>query len=74
MGRSYPALLDSSGLASIAFAAWRLRRGSNQRQKSQDTPYDAVLAFESLAQFLSTGEIQFLQHAESQLRVAEAAR
>ena len=42
--------------------------------KSQATPYDAVLALESLAQFLSTGEIPLLKHAESVLEVAKAER
>ena len=60
--------------------AWRLyqkrlqRRWRSKVSKSQATPYDAVLAFESLAQFLSTGEIPFLQHAESMLQVATAGR
>ncbi|CAE7033461.1 unnamed protein product, partial [Symbiodinium sp. CCMP2456] len=60
--------------------AWRLyqqrlqRRWHSKMVQAQSTPYDAILAFESLSQFLSTGEIRFLQHAESKLQVASAAR
>ncbi|CAE7838024.1 unnamed protein product [Symbiodinium microadriaticum] len=60
--------------------AWRLyqrrlqRRWHSKMLQAQSTPYDAILAFESLSQFLSTGEIRFLQHAESKLQVASAAR
>ena len=60
--------------------AWRLyqrrlwRRWQSQMVQAQSAPYDAILAFESLSQFLSTGEIRFLQHAESKLQVAGAAR
>ena len=60
--------------------AWRLyqrrpwRRWQSKMVQAQSTPYDAILAFESLSHFLSTGEIRFLQHAESKLQVASAAR
>ncbi|CAE7267841.1 unnamed protein product, partial [Symbiodinium necroappetens] len=60
--------------------AWRLyqrrlqRRWHSKMVQAQSTPYDAILAFESLSQFLSTGEIRFLQHAESKLQVASAMR
>ncbi|CAE7808761.1 unnamed protein product [Symbiodinium sp. CCMP2456] len=60
--------------------AWRLyqrrlqRRWHSKMVQAQSTPYDAILAFESLSQFLSTGDIRFLQHAESKLQVASAAR
>ena len=60
--------------------AWRLhqrrlwRRWQGKMVQAQSTPYDAILAFESLSQFLSTGEIRFLQHAESKLQVASAGR
>ncbi|OLQ13578.1 hypothetical protein AK812_SmicGene2395 [Symbiodinium microadriaticum] len=63
--------------------AWRLYQRRLQRrwhskmlqaQNAHNTPYDAILAFESLSQFLSTGEIRFLQHAESKLQAASAAR
>ena len=60
--------------------AWRLykkrlqRRWQRQVSMAQCSPYDAILAFDSLAQFLKTGEIQFLQQAESQFEVARASR
>ena len=60
--------------------AWRLyqkrlqRRWRSKVSKSQTTLYDAVLALESLAQFLSTGEIPFLQHTESVLQLASEVK
>ena len=60
---------------------WRLRQKRRERRWQRDhdrvvetTPYDAVLAFDSLAEFLSSGEIEFLQKAESQLEVAKECR
>ena len=60
---------------------WRLRQKRRERRWQLDhdkavetTPYDAVLAFDSLAEFLSSGEIKFLQKAQSQLEVAKESR
>ena len=60
---------------------WRLRQKRRQRRwqdsKCKDDEiacYDAILAFESLAEFLRNGEIQFLQRAESHFKAAEESR
>eukprot|EP00435_Cladocopium_sp_Y103_P036355 s1312_g9.t1 len=47
---------------------WRLRP---RRTAATETLYDAVLAFESLSNFLTTGEIEFLQAAESKFDFAK---
>eukprot|EP00435_Cladocopium_sp_Y103_P037120 s348_g9.t1 len=61
---------------------WRLRRKKCERRwlRAQkgcgeaETPYDAILAFDSLAEFLKEGKIDFLQKAESHLEVAKESR
>ena len=50
----------------------RVRRWQEARQaKDVGTSYDAIMAFESLAEFLRNGKIQFLQRAESHFKAAE---
>ena len=51
---------------------WRASRNRDGSQLSM--PYDAILAFESLAEFLSTGRMDILQKAESKLQVTTEAR
>eukprot|EP00435_Cladocopium_sp_Y103_P026848 s1653_g6.t1 len=60
---------------------WRLKQKKCQCRWLQakngsevQTPYDAILAFHSLAQFLKEGKIDFLQKAESQLQIAKESR
>ncbi|CAK9048090.1 unnamed protein product [Durusdinium trenchii] len=60
---------------------WRLRQKRRQRRwqlaqsmETETTPYDAILAVTSLAEFLSTREIKFLQKAESHFEIAKESR
>ena len=60
---------------------WRLRQKRRQRRwqleqslEVETTPYDAILAVSSLAEFLSTREIKFLQKAESHFEIAKESR
>ena len=57
---------------------WRLRSQERKRRwQVQDhgaTQYDAILAFDSLAEFQEKKQIQFLQRAESHLQVAKKNR
>ena len=50
------------------------RRWQDEIRKPHTTPYDAILAFDSLAEFLEKGQLSFLQKAESQLKLAEERR
>ena len=43
-------------------------------QAQETTPYDAVLALESLGDFLHTGHIKFLQKAESTFKASAEER
>lgn len=53
----------------------RLRRWQDSKCKDEVmTCYDAILAFESLAEFLRNGEIQFLHKAQSHFNAAEERR
>lgn len=61
---------------------WRLKQKKCQRRwlhaqngcSNTETPYDAILAFDSLAEFLKEGKIEFLQKAESLLEIAKESR
>eukprot|EP00435_Cladocopium_sp_Y103_P049230 s2994_g14.t1 len=61
---------------------WRLKKKRRERRWLAEqngrfevsTPYDAILAFDSLAQFLKEGKIDFLQKAESQLQISKESR
>ena len=53
----------------------RMRRWQEALEvKDVGTSYDAIMAFESLAEFLRNGKIQFLQRAESHFKAAEESR
>ena len=58
---------------------WSQQRKSRWQKESlrkagDQTQYDAVLGFESLAEFLREGEIPFLQKAESHLHAVKEGR
>ena len=57
---------------------WRakvpLLRHRRQRSCAKETAYDAVFAFESLSNFLTTGEIEFLQAPESKFDFTRESR
>ena len=57
---------------------WRLRNEERKRRwqitDHAATPYDVILAFDSLAEFQEKKQIQFLQRAESHLQVAKEGR
>ena len=73
-------MLHDSGYATRSSSAavkiqFHVRRFLKQKSKKDEmTPYDAILAFESLADFLRNGKIQLLQKAESHLQVARESR
>ncbi|CAE7301607.1 unnamed protein product [Symbiodinium sp. CCMP2592] len=56
-------------------ALWRARQLRRERRRQEDirrasaTHYDAILAFDSLSEFLSTREVRFLRNVESSLDV-----
>ena len=63
---------SSSAAVKIQFHARRFLK--QKGKKDEMTPYDAILAFESLAEFLRNGQIQLLQKAESHLQVSNESR
>ncbi|CAE7382271.1 unnamed protein product [Symbiodinium natans] len=65
MAKVAEAVLQTAFLACAAGAAVKCCRRWFGKH-GQVTAYDAVLAFDSLAHFLATGEIKYLQFAESQ--------
>ena len=55
--------------------AWRAKATFLRRPSyPKETPYDAVLAFESLSNFLTTGEMEFLQTGESKFDFVKESR